>query len=784
MLRPSWFSLRHRLILLSATTVAALLAISAVTYLYSMRTVEQHQAESLARKQAIALRMLDRESSNLRQVIRQMARRLALEPISRARSVRTLPRSVDWDRSPHLAFFLQVDSSGEVTHRLVLDSLDTAQLASGEEYQRYLPALEAKAYVDGFVDLPGGLGIMAGANLSRLRLSPRAPALTGCAIAVARVDQEFFDTFKDLADVDVLVYRRHQVVLTTLPASRYGQVAGTIQNPPAAQDDFLNSLATADSSNFCTAAALNDYFGQPVAYLRVLPAIEVSQRVHAQLLEHQLWLLGGSLLAVGIALAVTERWVVSPLRALQAQAHAAQKRHFSGQRIKIHRRDEFGALAKSMNTFLQREETSERRSRQAQTLLAQVVQSAEVGLIALDHQARVLMTNRRLEEILGISREEITQRGWFNVLYASTGERLAAEEQWRNLLEVSEPRRQTAQVRIEDGSRVLSLSTARLQNPDGEILGTISCCHDLTKQRQLENEVEQTRRLASLGTLAGGIAHNFNNILCSIMGFTGLGRERLQKDDPVREYFNTIEQSARRASQLTQQLLMFAKGGQGTLQLIDLRPLIHEVVSMLRETLPKNITIEENHHHNWLFCHADSGQIYQGLLNICLNARDAMPHGGRLAIDSKLETFDRSTVPSSELEPGRYIRVEISDTGTGMSNETKARIFEPFFTTKAPGRGTGLGLATVYLSIKSHRGHIEVRSEVGQGSHFILYLPALNNIFDEVATSQVAAPLTPKVVHVDAQSPFLPAEEQRANRDRSSGPIAEGADRQLRQAEE
>lgn len=445
--------------------------------------------------------------------------------------------------------------------------------------------------------------------------------------------------------------------------------------------------------------------------------------------------IGVSLLILLIALIIIVRWIVSPIRKLQAQLHNLQARVSPEQGIDRHRGEEIGGLADEISSLVLHGETAIRESVQAHSLIEQIIKHAGIGIVALNHRGNLIILNQHLEEVLGCTYEQAELHGWFETIYKNSSERAAAKEKWRQHL--VDKLSTTEEWQIEDGhgeKKTLAVITVPIQSTSGEAIGTISFCHDTSKQKQLENQVEQSRRLAGLGTIAGGIAHNFNNILCAIVGYTTLGKERLPKDEPVREYFSIIEQSATRASQLTQQLLIFSKGGQTTMQLVDFRPIIHEVVSLLRETFPRNITIEEVYHHDWLFLKADSAQLHQCLMNICLNARDAMPNGGRITIDSTIRNYDAKNISSPDLAPGRYIRLEIKDTGIGMSEAVRQRVFEPFFTTKPSGKGTGLGLATVYGSIRSHRGHIEVVSEEGRGTSFIIHLPALQDFFGEDAS--------------------------------------------------
>jgi two-component system, cell cycle sensor histidine kinase and response regulator CckA len=230
--------------------------------------------------------------------------------------------------------------------------------------------------------------------------------------------------------------------------------------------------------------------------------------------------------------------------------------------------------------------------------------------------------------------------------------------------------------------------------------------------------------MESIGTLAGGIAHDFNNILGGVLGYTSFIKTKMDKTDPLYRYINIIESSAKRAADLTQQLLAFARGGKYHVQVLDLNTLVKEAVELIESTISKNIKLKLDLAKTKLVVEVDGGQIIQTIVNMCINARDAMPEGGVLTINTTNITLDEQFTykhPGSKV--GRYVLLRVSDTGMGMTEETKQRIFEPFFTTKRDKKGTGLGLAMVYGIIKNHNGYIDVESETGLGTTFSIYLP-------------------------------------------------------------
>jgi CheY-like chemotaxis protein len=224
--------------------------------------------------------------------------------------------------------------------------------------------------------------------------------------------------------------------------------------------------------------------------------------------------------------------------------------------------------------------------------------------------------------------------------------------------------------------------------------------------------------------LAGGIAHDFNNLLTVISGNAQLGLARLQGDSPIRQRLVEVEKAADRAATLTRQLLAFSRRQQLARKSINLHDTIHEIMKLLRRLIGEDVEVRFNSSANLAAVFADPSQVEQVMMNLAINARDAMPQGGQLLIETNNVTLDQIYLRNHPLaKAGRYVEIKISDTGTGMDEKTKAKIFEPFFTTKPIGKGTGLGLATVYGIVKQHDGLIEVYSEVGQGTSFKIYLP-------------------------------------------------------------
>ena len=273
---------------------------------------------------------------------------------------------------------------------------------------------------------------------------------------------------------------------------------------------------------------------------------------------------------------------------------------------------------------------------------------------------------------------------------------------------------------------------ALIKDSTGKPTGFRGIFRDVTERLQLEDQLRQAAKMEAIGQLAGGVAHDFNNILTAIIGYSDVLIERMGKDSPHKEKVYQINRAALRAANLTRQLLAFSRK-----QILDLRPLnVNEVLTnfekMLKPLIGEDIELMTALDPNLARTMGDSGQIEQILLNLAINARDAMPAGGQLTVETRNVILDEEYARAHpEVHAGPYVMLAVSDTGDGMDSYVLSRAFEPFFTTKGKDRGTGLGLATVYGIVKQHQGHITAYSEVGRGTTFKVYLPIIENASDQ-----------------------------------------------------
>ncbi|MFQ5770964.1 MAG: PAS domain S-box protein, partial [bacterium] len=271
-------------------------------------------------------------------------------------------------------------------------------------------------------------------------------------------------------------------------------------------------------------------------------------------------------------------------------------------------------------------------------------------------------------------------------------------------------------------------SISSIKNSEGVITHYIKVAEDLTIRKKLEEQLMQSQKMEAIGRLAGGLAHDFNNLLTAISGYSDFLLTELDRNDPKRQDIIEIQKAGERAALLTRQLLAFSRKQVLQLEMLDVNEIIKDLVNMLKRVIGENIELKINLKPNLESIRADSGQLQQAILNLCINSRDAMPKGGQLIIETHNLTKKQLREKSLPVETAsNYVEISFIDTGVGMDQTTLKRLFEPFYTTKELGKGTGLGLAVVYGIVKQHHGHIEVESTMGKGTTFKIYMPAASN---------------------------------------------------------
>ncbi len=374
---------------------------------------------------------------------------------------------------------------------------------------------------------------------------------------------------------------------------------------------------------------------------------------------------------------------------------------------------------------------AEERVRRERDLLDKVVSSIGAGLVIVDRSCRIVWYNSVIVSRFG-PLDENAGKQCFR-LFKDRSELC-------EICPVIQAFAKGQTVRVEHlgvplpkgGVRDFMNIATPLAGPDGTFDQCLEIVLDITENRARQQEKEalldqliQSQKMEAVGRLAGGIAHEFNNLLTGILGFTSLLQMQSGPDSPHWKSLSMIDKSARRAAELTNQLLGFARKGTRKIEEFQVNDVVALVVSIVRLLFDRAIAIEEDLFPGLWSIEGDTGQVEQVLLNLCVNARDAMHSGGTLAIRTRnAEVTSTRPVLTGDIAPGRWVSLSVEDTGSGIPPEVVDRIFEPFFTTKEPGKGTGMGLSMVYGIVKSHGGAIDVESGPGSGTTFRIYFPA------------------------------------------------------------
>jgi two-component system, cell cycle sensor histidine kinase and response regulator CckA len=346
--------------------------------------------------------------------------------------------------------------------------------------------------------------------------------------------------------------------------------------------------------------------------------------------------------------------------------------------------------------------------------------------ISTFRERRLLDVNDRFAALTGFGREELIGRTVTDLgLWVDAEEHEALV---RSVREGGSPRDAELQYRRKSGEIRTVLTSYVLVEVGGEAC-LLGLSEDVSDRRFLEAQLRQAQKMEAVGRLAGGIAHDFNNLLTAILGYAGLMLRRLRPGDPLLHEAQEVRKAGERAADLTRQLLAFSRKQVLVPQVVDLGLVVAEIESMLRRVIGEDIELVTRTEAGLWVARVDAGQVGQVILNLAVNARDAMPGGGRLTIALQNVEVDEAFIREHPgAKPGSYVMLRVTDTGVGMSPETQSHVFEPFFTTKEIGKGTGLGLATVYGIVKQSDGYVAVRSGLGLGSTFAVYLPRVAGV--------------------------------------------------------
>lgn len=380
---------------------------------------------------------------------------------------------------------------------------------------------------------------------------------------------------------------------------------------------------------------------------------------------------------------------------------------------------------------------SEERLRQSEENLKVTLNSIGDGVIATDRDGNITRINPEAQRLTGWSYAEAYGKKFtevFNIVNAQSRQKV--ENPVERVFETGEIvglANHTVLIAKNGIEYHIADSASPIKNKKGELLGVVLVFRDVSEQYRLEDQLRQSQKMEVIGQLAGGVAHDFNNMLTGIIGASEYILLKSANNNEIHRFAEIIVNTAQKAGDLTRKLLAFSRKAKFYSTPIEIHHIINETVSILEHTIDKRITIEKNLAANGQTIIGDPSLIQNAIMNIALNARDAMPEGGKIVFSTSNIYLDEHFCKNNsfKIEPGNFIEIAISDTGAGIPKEIFHKIFEPFFTTKPLGKGTGLGLAAVYGAVKDHLGAVSVYSEIGQGSIFKLYIPLSDEVSEE-----------------------------------------------------
>ena len=395
------------------------------------------------------------------------------------------------------------------------------------------------------------------------------------------------------------------------------------------------------------------------------------------------------------------------------------------------------------------------RSEEHLRLQAAALEAAATSIVITDEKGIILWSNHAFLEITGYPSEEIWGKS-FRLLSSGKQDEAFYRNLWQTIVGGKTWHGEIIN-RRKDGSLYTEDQTITpVRSESGEITHFVAIKQDVTERRLLEDQLRQSQKMEAVGRLAGGVAHDFNNALGVITGYSELLQLALPPEGPLRKHAEEIQKAGRRAASLTRQLLAFSRKQLIQPTIFNLNSLVTDVDKMLRRLIGEDIDFAIVCDGKLKNVKADRGQMEQVLMNLAVNARDAMPQGGKLLIETANTELDELYVRQHPYaKAGRYVMLSVSDTGCGMDKETQSHIFEPFFTTKEVGKGTGLGLSTVYGIMKQSEGCISVYSEPGQGTTFRLYLPQV-----ETTAESLGSDNKPKVLRRGTETILLVEDEE------------------------
>jgi PAS domain S-box-containing protein len=508
-------------------------------------------------------------------------------------------------------------------------------------------------------------------------------------------------------------------------------------SPSARSTIFARSpihIRVIDQDSLTAHEVLNDIYGRPAIILRITLQRTIYAQGQTTVIQFSLLLLAAALIFGAGTLYLLERVILSRVADLSdGITHIGASGNLSA-RLEVRGKDELAYLGTAINGMLEDLENAQVERHQGRTRLGVMMEKMPAILWTTDTELRFTSSVGAGLEPLGLRSNELAGKTLFEYFQtrdpefpsiaahrkALNGESVTYELQWQN--------------------RVLESHVQPLRGNEGELIGVINVALDITDRKHLADQLRQSQKMQAVGELAGGVAHDFNNLLMVVKGHAEMLMERLPQSSPQRTNVEQIQTAAERAASLTRQLLAFSRKQVLQPRVLDLNEVVGGMIQMVSRVIDENIDLAFLPGAKLGSVRADPSQIEQVVLNLVVNARDAMPSGGKLTIETSSVDLDTNyTAQHAVVEPGPYVMLTVADTGCGMDAQTQARIFEPFFTTKEQGKGTGLGLATVYGVVKQSGGYIWVYSEPGQGATFKVYLPKVTAVSETPTPEKIVS---------------------------------------------
>jgi PAS domain S-box-containing protein len=574
--------------------------------------------------------------------------------------------------------------------------------------------------VAGVLDLPGGPALV---DSRPILASDGSGPIAGTMLMGHLLDAA---EIQHLGDLTLMPVEAQTLSSTTLSPDFRAAATAISRGAP----NFISSL---DSQSLAAYQELDDIYGRPALLIRVLLPRTIYQQGHTSLVQFLLLLVAAGFVFGAATLYLLERFVISRIANLTENITQIGASGDLAARLDVPGQDELAFLGVAINGMLEDLEKSQIERHEGRARLAVMIERMPAVLWTTDKELRYTSSMGSGLDSLGVKSGGLTGKTLAEYFQTEDPQHPSINAHWRALAGES------LTYELHWQKRIFESHVRPLRGTDGEIIGVIGVALDITDRKQLADQLRQSQKLQAVGELAGGVAHDFNNLLMVVKGHAEMLLDRLpgastDRQSPARQNVEQIQQAAERAAGLTRQLLAFSRMQVLQPRVLDLNEVVAGMIQMVSRVIGANIELAFLPGANLGRVKADPSQIEQVALNLVVNARDAMPDGGRLTIETSNVQLDRDyATEHAVVDPGPYVMLTVSDSGIGMDAATQARIFEPFFTTKSQGRGTGLGLATVYGVVKQSGGYVWVYSEVGHGTTFKVYLPMVQAPVEKTA---------------------------------------------------